>query len=200
VSLHANLRGRTGADATRARILAATRTLFATAGSRGTTTREVAVAAEVNEATIFRHFGNKQGLLHAMREQYCGRETFRDALDHLTGSLAEDLRTLGLAIARAIAANADLIRVSLGEESLDPAGSSVTWRGPTDVQQALIAYMASRVAAGELRGKPEDLARFFIAMLFAHVISRKIWLDERYGEERITELCIDIFLNGVRAT
>lgn len=190
---------RVGVDATRARILAATRALFAGGGSRGTTTREVATRAGVNEATIFRHFGNKHALLHAMREEYCGRESFREALAQLTGVLESDLRILGRAITTAIAKNADLIRVSLGEETLDPDGSALAWRGPTDVQHALIAYMAGRVQAGELRGKPEDLARFFIAMLFAHVISSKLWLDGRYADDRITDLCIDIFLNGVRA-
>ncbi|HMD02881.1 MAG TPA: helix-turn-helix domain-containing protein, partial [Candidatus Baltobacteraceae bacterium] len=47
------------ADGTRLRILAATRDLYARNGSRGTTTREVAERAGVNEATLFRHFGTK---------------------------------------------------------------------------------------------------------------------------------------------
>ena len=42
---------------TRLRILAATRSLLAQKGRRGTTTREIADLAGVNEATIFRHFG-----------------------------------------------------------------------------------------------------------------------------------------------
>lgn len=190
---------RVGVDATRDRILAATREIFATSGSRGTTTREVALRAGVNEATIFRHFGNKQSLLVAMRDHYCGRETFHEALGRLTGDLEADLRVLGRAITTAIGRNGDLIRVSLGEETLDPDGSAQAWRGPTDVQHGLVAYMAARTADGQLRGKPEDLARFFIAMLFAHVISKKLWLDERFSDERIVELCIDIFLNGVRS-
>jgi AcrR family transcriptional regulator len=45
---------------TRSRILAAAREIFALKGTRGTTTREVADRAGVNEATLFRHFGTKQ--------------------------------------------------------------------------------------------------------------------------------------------
>ena len=41
--------------------------LFAQKGFRGTTTREIALAAGVNEVTIFRHFASKQELYSAIR-------------------------------------------------------------------------------------------------------------------------------------
>ncbi len=67
-------------DQTRARILAAAREIFARKGTRGTTTREVADRAGVNEATLFRHFGTKQTLLHDMLEHYCGYRSPRVAV------------------------------------------------------------------------------------------------------------------------
>lgn len=42
--------------------------LFAQKGFRGTTTREIALAAGVNEVTIFRHFASKQDLYTAILE------------------------------------------------------------------------------------------------------------------------------------
>src|SRR3989442_6666630 len=42
--------------------------LFAQKGFRGTTTREIALAAGVNEVTIFRHFSSKQDLYAAILE------------------------------------------------------------------------------------------------------------------------------------
>jgi AcrR family transcriptional regulator len=42
--------------------------LFAQKGFRGTTTREIALAAGVNEVTIFRHFASKQDLYSAILE------------------------------------------------------------------------------------------------------------------------------------
>lgn len=42
--------------------------LFAQKGFRGTTTREIALAAGVNEVTIFRHFASKQDLYAAILE------------------------------------------------------------------------------------------------------------------------------------
>ncbi|MEO7039366.1 MAG: helix-turn-helix domain-containing protein, partial [Candidatus Elarobacter sp.] len=52
-------RSHAGVEDTRTRILAAARELFERNGTRGTTTREVAERAGVNEATLFRHFGSK---------------------------------------------------------------------------------------------------------------------------------------------
>ena len=49
----------------RDRILAAAARVYAEHGFRGTTTRRVATAAEVNEVTLFRHFGTKEALITA---------------------------------------------------------------------------------------------------------------------------------------
>ncbi|GAB1539601.1 TetR family transcriptional regulator [Scytonema sp. NUACC21] len=51
---------------TRQRLINAARALFTTQGITETTTKAVAELAEVNEVTLFRHFGNKYGLLLAV--------------------------------------------------------------------------------------------------------------------------------------
>jgi AcrR family transcriptional regulator len=53
-------------SAVRRRILATAIKLFAQKGFRGTTTKEIALAAAVNEVTIFRHFASKQELYAAI--------------------------------------------------------------------------------------------------------------------------------------
>ncbi|MBE9080476.1 TetR family transcriptional regulator [Romeria aff. gracilis LEGE 07310] len=52
----------------RDRLLNAALELFASQGITETTTRQIAEAADVNEVTLFRHFGSKQGLLLAVLE------------------------------------------------------------------------------------------------------------------------------------
>ena len=49
-------------------ILKAALRLFATQGYYATSTSKVAKAAGVSEGLIFRHFGNKEGLLNAIME------------------------------------------------------------------------------------------------------------------------------------
>lgn len=48
----------------REKILIAATELYAETGFRGTTTRQIAQRAGVNEVTLFRHFGSKTALLH----------------------------------------------------------------------------------------------------------------------------------------
>ena len=58
-------------------ILTAAMQLFAKKGFRGTTTRDLATHADVNEAIIFRHFNNKEELYSAILECKAGEN--RDA-------------------------------------------------------------------------------------------------------------------------
>lgn len=60
----------------RALLLESARRLFATKGYAGASTREIATAAGVNEALIFRHFGNKVGLFRA-----AVADPFRELID-----------------------------------------------------------------------------------------------------------------------
>ena len=55
----------------RAAIIKAVRRLFADKGFHGTTTRELAEAAEVSEALLFKHFPNKEALYSAMMFSCC---------------------------------------------------------------------------------------------------------------------------------
>src|SRR5262245_2326576 len=55
-------------------ILAAAMELFAKKGFRGTTTRDLATQADVNEAIIFRHFKNKEELYNAIIETKAGEK------------------------------------------------------------------------------------------------------------------------------
>jgi AcrR family transcriptional regulator len=55
----------------RAAIIKAVRRLFADKGFHGTTTRELAEAAEVSEALLFKHFPNKEALYAAMLLACC---------------------------------------------------------------------------------------------------------------------------------
>src|SRR5580698_7338421 len=99
-----------GVEETRARILAATREIFERNGTRGTTTREVAERAGVNEATLFRHFGSKAALIGAMREDSCGVESIRNLLTGLDGvEMGADIKRLAYHSVGIMAGQRDLM-------------------------------------------------------------------------------------------
>src|SRR6185437_13611858 len=82
-------------EETRERILTAAREVIARKGKRGSTTREIADVAGVNEATLFRHFGTKEALIIAVAQHFCGFGELREVASQLHGDLAEDLLTIG---------------------------------------------------------------------------------------------------------
>jgi len=61
-------------DARREQILATAVNLFSRNGFRGTTTKEIAQAAGVSEAMVFRHFANKEALYAAILDDKGCRE------------------------------------------------------------------------------------------------------------------------------
>jgi AcrR family transcriptional regulator len=58
----------------RAAIIKAVKKVFAEKGFHGTTTRELAEAAGVSEALLFKHFPNKEALYTAMQLSCCGEQ------------------------------------------------------------------------------------------------------------------------------
>jgi len=184
---------------TRLRILAAARGLLAAKGRRGTTTREIAEQAGVNEATLFRHFGQKDALIDACVEHYCSTVELEELLASLDGDLDRDLHRIGTALAERMETVRDLIVMSLVEEESQGSVGEAAWRAPTAIKKIVAEYMAKRIAAGELQGDPALLARFFMGMIFAYVMGRKRFPDEYPSQPaQAIDLQIGIFLNGTR--
>jgi AcrR family transcriptional regulator len=187
-----------GVEETRAKILAAARGLFECNGTRGTTTREVAETAGVNEATLFRHFGSKRALLDAMREQACGVEEFRSVLAVLPGTdLADDLRTIAHHMVEHMGGKRAMMCISLAE---DAAGTDDVpeWRGPSQIAFDLAAYFTEKVRAGLVRGEPPFIARYFMGLFFSYVVGRKLW-DSVVPDRATIDAMVDVFLVGVSA-
>ena len=68
-------------DERRAAIIKAVQQVFAEKGFDGTTTRELAVAAGVSEALLFKHFPNKEALYSAMQLSCCNERDSEQSSD-----------------------------------------------------------------------------------------------------------------------
>lgn len=192
---------RPSVEDTRERILVAAREIFALKGPHGTTTREIADRAGVNEATLFRHFGNKHALLDAMKEYFCQDKAARlnAMFASLSGDLDADLRAIAAHMVEGMQANKDLIRVGLLEEAASPGAADASWRMPNVARDLLTKFLAPHVARGELKGDPEILARFFMGMFFSYIMGRSFWSKQILGEEDAVNTFVGIFLNGARS-
>ncbi len=192
----------THSENTRDRILAAAREVIARKGKRGATTREIAEVAGVNEATLFRHFGSKEALLLAVVQHFCGALELQDVVDHLSGTLEEELYAIAFAVMTRLMSVRDMIRWSLVEEEFDKnMFDQANWRPHSLIHGILSEYMSKRVASGDLQGEPVKLALVFLGSIFAQVIgTEKFPIAEIYGSrEAALTYFINVFLNGVRS-
>src|ERR1700745_1824598 len=74
----------------RLQIMTTAKELFARQGFEGTTTREIAQRARVNEALIFRHFPSKEDLYWAIIDHECDRGGIQQSLRAKLESGASD--------------------------------------------------------------------------------------------------------------
>ncbi len=189
-------------EETRERIILAARDVIKRKGKRGATTREIADVAGVNEATLFRHFGNKEALIIAVAKHSCPDVKLRESIGALSGPVETDLFLIATEMTAHMESMIDMIRWSLVETDYENSVfARETWRPQTAIRAVMGEYMGAQVESGRLIGNPDDLATVFMGMIFARLIARekfsdsKIFSDTDYGLKYI----VDVFLNGVRS-
>jgi AcrR family transcriptional regulator len=100
----------------RREILAAARTLFAERGFDATTTRDLAAAADINDALIYRYFPDKQAILAALIDEAIA--VFQDLPkppERAGLPLDSLLELMGTGFVNTIRHNLDLVTILIGE-------------------------------------------------------------------------------------
>jgi AcrR family transcriptional regulator len=163
-------------EATRARLIEATRSVVREVGYAHASTRAIAQAAGVAEGTIYRHFPDKASLffatvlaanapivawvttLAARAGEGTVEENLTDAGVRLAG-LRDQIIPLELAIA------ADPELAGQRRQAIAAAGNSL----PPGPPEALAAYLAAEQRLGRVRADidPGEAAGFFLGVLFA---------------------------------
>ncbi|MDA1305800.1 MAG: TetR/AcrR family transcriptional regulator, partial [Acidobacteria bacterium] len=108
-----------GVSEVRESLLKAALKLFAEHGSRGATTRRIAQEAGVNEVTLFRHFPNKQTLLHAALHAFVEQTPYL-RLPDTPGDVATELDAWARDHHKHLHRMRALIRTSMGEFEENP--------------------------------------------------------------------------------
>lgn len=187
---------------TRNRILKAALRLFARNGYDGTTTRDLAEAAEVAEGTLFRHFSNKKAILVEVATQGWV-ELLTDLLTELSemGSykaVAQVMRRRMLHLHK----NADMLRVCFMEAQFHPdlrdqIQTEVIGK-MTDVAEA---FFQTAMDQGVYRPMdPKMVARVFLGMFAVAGFSQSTIMQPGAAAmdmQAMAEGLADIFLNGV---
>lgn len=179
-------------------LLAAAARVYAEAGYRGATTRRIALAAGVNEITLFRHFGSKDALLRealTRNEASPGADLPEDPKDPLTELLA----WAGSHIADMRGRQA-LIRTCMGEFAEHPGLFVAENSGPVRAARALAQYLRRLRQRGlaQAEFEPRAAAALLIGTLFADAMGRDIMPDLYANEpDQALREYVTLFLRGI---
>lgn len=187
---------------TRTRILKSALRLFARQGYDGTTTRDLAEAANVAEGTLFRHFTNKKAILVEVATQGWV-EILTDLLTELSGmgsykAIAQVMRRRMLHLHE----NADMLRVCFMEAQFHPdlrdhIQSEVIAK-MTDVAEAFFQTAMDQGVYRQMDAKM--VARVFLGMFAIAGFSQSTVMAPGAAAtemQQMAEGLADIFLNGV---
>jgi AcrR family transcriptional regulator len=163
---------------TRQKLIQAALELF-TAQGISTTTRKIAELAEVNEVTLFRHFGNKSGLLLAVFED---SEAFRQIGESLIRAVSANpqansqvdqaLRTYASECLHAMKNVPQLIRSIVGEADQYPSENRrALGQGLVEVNRQVAQYLGP-LAQNQLNSRfdPETLASLMNSLLLGYAV------------------------------
>jgi len=189
-------------------ILKAAMELFARKGFRGTTTRDLATQAEINEAIIFRHFKNKEDLYSAILEHKAceSRAAQTEELDRLASANDDEafFQELARNFLKKHQQDTTFLRLLLfsaleGHQLSEMFASTITDRNP--MLNYITTYIQRRIDEGVFANTdPQLAARAFVSMFASHVIFHEILgmnKTETYDSEQIVQTFVSIFLKGI---
>jgi AcrR family transcriptional regulator len=184
---------------TRARILAGAREVFGRAGFEAATIEEIAAAADVGTATIYRTFGDKEGLVAAFLDELPARRAAREARVAATGDLAGDLERLAARILTGMRDDAPLVRLALLETLRgSPLMRRVRTLSPTSTVTSIAALLGEYAALGKLgKADAQTLARAFMGLVLAFgVLPQLLHREPASDPETAARTITSLFLHG----
>lgn len=184
----------------RERVLRAAGGVFARHGLDAATIEAIAEAAGVGTATVYRHFGDKKGLVAAFLQGLAPRKAVWAAAREPSGDLAVDLERLARAALEQMTRNEPLMRLMLLEQLRGSQLLGELAAAPDRTIHGLAALLRHHIARGELVDEdPYRLARAFQGMVLSFGMFGALWALPGAGDpERDAKLVVDIFLRGVK--
>jgi TetR/AcrR family transcriptional regulator len=193
------------ADERRRQLIEVSIDLFSRKGFAGTTTKEIAAAAGVTEAIIFRHFATKQDLYTAIVEHMCSRAETEDWLRGAQSLMDRNddeglLRYIMKGILDFTRADRRYERLILFAALEGHELALMHHNATSGVAQSLVEYIARRQRDGAIISADPHLVIFIFVGAAKFYGARKYLFgceDEMDDQQAIDEL-VHIILNGIR--
>jgi AcrR family transcriptional regulator len=179
--------------------------MFARHGFDGVTTRQIADAAGITEAIVFRHFGTKDDLYWEVLSAKCAPDEVKKQLEEKLGSDAEPFEIF-----------TDIARHVLNRNLRDPAKSRLLLFSGlenhrlsqrffktyiSEWYELLAGYIRRQIAGGKFRDvDPVLAARGFIGMVFHHYLVQELFGGARYQSyniEEVSQTMAGLWVSGI---
>lgn len=197
---------RLGADARRKQLIETATRLFATKGFSATTTREIAAAAGVNEAIIFRFFPHKDDLYAAILDSKSAEARTDALVDELRAAAAERddrrvIATVVRAVIERLQRDPEFLRLML-HSALEGHSFAAQFRDRHNapLRRFLLEYVTERQREGVFRaGEPEPLVRAILAVPVHHGMVETLMPPEGRAPFRgdVVESYVNFVLHGL---
>jgi AcrR family transcriptional regulator len=192
----------------REQLLTVAMKLFAERGFDGTSTREIAEAAGINEALIFRHFASKEELYSAVVADVVASSSSRRNLREWLSSDLDDRSVITGVAARLLDRTSDdaaLTRLMLFSALRRHECSNQVFRSYiADVYRLLEDFIRARVESGRFRAvDPTVAARAFLGAIVYQFLDAELFAATGTHEidtESVAEEIAEMWLEGVSAT
>jgi AcrR family transcriptional regulator len=198
----------TPASSTHQRLIQSALELFTHQGVSGTTTRQIADLAEVNEVTLFRQFGNKHGLLLAVIEESAAFQNLGVSLvdrGRPPATLEQALRDYARDTLQALDRIPEFVRSVIGEaDQYPPENRRALGQGLTTANRAVAQYLGQVIQQGQLHSNltAQQLASLLNSLLLGYAVLEfttefhGLWPDR----EAFLDHLVQLFLHGSVAT
>lgn len=195
-------------NSTRQRLMNAALELFATQGVAETTTKQITELAQVNEVTLFRHFGNKHGLLLAVISDSA---VFKDLAESLkkqaneTESVYQALKEYASDRLQALEQVPELLLSVVGEARQYPVENRVALgQGLTQANSYVAEYLATVMEREQLHSNlpAEKLASLLNSLLLGYAVIEftsefhQLWDNRDEFLENLLELFLGKAISG----
>lgn len=198
------------ADERRLQILQVAMELFSQRGFGGTTTREIALAAGVSEAIIFRHFATKQELYKAILDHQICHGGDGDKMSEIAEMFGQKddyaiFYQLGVGALKHHREDVQFMRLLFFSALEGHELAQMFFEGfVAEMYNRLGSYIEQRQNDGAFRTdiKSRVIVRAFMGMLIHHSLNNILWDKEQHllkiSDEEAARQFTEILLGGVK--
>lgn len=175
-------------NSTRQRLIDAALELFTSLGVTETTTKAVAELAQVNEVTLFRQFGNKQGLMLAVMEESAAFKQPGELLQipAQVNSLGEAVTQYAESYLQAVAQAPELLLSLIGEaRHYSPQNRQALGKGINEANNYVTRYLAAAMEKSpDCKLAPEKLASMLNTVLLGYSVIENTCTEQQLWRDR----------------